>query len=134
MTLRGALIFGATFLALASACGEDEPLRSSPLAAAGSGAIDSGGGGASTGGSSGSAGSAVDAAADANDAGADSGIDATLDATPDALADADLDAPAGPVPDFSLVDENPTSASYQQTISPGLFKGQISAWYFGHST
>ena len=72
MTLRGALIFGATFLALASACGEDEPLRSSPLAAAGSGAIDSGGGGASTGGSSGSAGSAVDAAADANDAGADS--------------------------------------------------------------
>ena len=70
MTLRGALIFGATFLALASACGEDEPLRSSPLAAAGSGAIDSGGGGASTGGSSGSAGSAVDAAADANDAGA----------------------------------------------------------------
>ena len=38
------------------------------------------------------------------------------------------------VPDFSLVDENTTSATYQQSISPRDFIAQGSAWYFGHAT
>ena len=39
-----------------------------------------------------------------------------------------------PLPDFSLVDVNETSASYNQSISPRDYTGQTSAWYFGHST
>ena len=35
---------------------------------------------------------------------------------------------------FSLEDLNPTSATMGQQISPADFQGQISAWYFGHST
>lgn len=38
------------------------------------------------------------------------------------------------VPDFSLIDENTTSATYQQSVSPRDFIAQGSAWYFGHST
>lgn len=36
--------------------------------------------------------------------------------------------------DFSLVDVNPNSMRYQETVSPRDYLGQISAWYFGHST
>lgn len=39
-----------------------------------------------------------------------------------------------PVPDFSLVDVNQTSPSYDQSISPRDYAGQTSAWYFGHAT
>ena len=39
-----------------------------------------------------------------------------------------------PLPDFSLVDVNHTSASYNQTISPRDYIGQTTAWYFGHAT
>ncbi len=39
-----------------------------------------------------------------------------------------------PLPDFSLVDVNQTSASYNQTISPRDYIGQTAAWYFGHAT
>ncbi len=39
-----------------------------------------------------------------------------------------------PVADFSLIDTNPTSDTYQQPVSPSDFAGQISGWYFGHST
>jgi hypothetical protein len=38
------------------------------------------------------------------------------------------------LPDFSLVDVNANSFSYQETVSPRDYLGQISAWYFGHAT
>ena len=42
--------------------------------------------------------------------------------------------PTGVVPDFMLVDANPNSPTYSQTVSPRDFQGLVSAWYFGHST
>ena len=43
--------------------------------------------------------------------------------------------PSGaPVPDFSLEDDNPSSPSYLQTVSPREELDKVSAWYFGHST
>jgi hypothetical protein len=38
------------------------------------------------------------------------------------------------LPDFSLTDANANSARYQEAVSPREYLGQISAWYFGHST
>jgi hypothetical protein len=38
------------------------------------------------------------------------------------------------VPDFSVVDVNPSSARYEEAVSPRDYLGGISAWYFGHST
>jgi hypothetical protein len=38
------------------------------------------------------------------------------------------------VADFSLVDVNPNSATYNQAVSPRDYMGQLSAWYFGHGT
>ena len=38
------------------------------------------------------------------------------------------------VPDFSLIDVNETSPTYNQSVSPRDFMGEVSAWYFGHST
>jgi len=38
------------------------------------------------------------------------------------------------LPDFSLADVNANSSRYQETVSPRDYLGQISAWYFGHST
>lgn len=38
------------------------------------------------------------------------------------------------LPDFSLVDFNPNSATYEQAISPRDYLQQVSAWYFGHTT
>ena len=44
------------------------------------------------------------------------------------------DPPLQPVmPDFSLVDVNPNSASHGQPVSPRQYLGKISAWYFGHA-
>jgi hypothetical protein len=37
------------------------------------------------------------------------------------------------VPDFSLNDENTTSATYNTDVSPRDYLGQISAWYFGNA-
>jgi hypothetical protein len=42
--------------------------------------------------------------------------------------------PGVAVPDFSLEDVNPNSATYQTLVSPRDHLGRISAWYFGHST
>jgi len=39
-----------------------------------------------------------------------------------------------PKPDFGLVDTNPNTSTFGQTISPRDYTGQVSAWYFGHST
>ncbi len=38
------------------------------------------------------------------------------------------------VPDFAIVDVNPTSASVDQAVSPRDYLQKVSAWYFGHST
>jgi len=38
------------------------------------------------------------------------------------------------LPDFSLADVNANSARYREDISPRDYLGQVSAWYFGHST
>ena len=37
-------------------------------------------------------------------------------------------------PDFSLVDQNPNSATAGKAVSPRQFQGKVSAWYFGHAT
>ena len=42
--------------------------------------------------------------------------------------------PDKPVPDFSLVDVNPTSARFGTAVSPRDLEGQVSGWYFGHAT
>lgn len=41
---------------------------------------------------------------------------------------------AGLVADFSLPDQNPTSARSGQAISPRDHLGDVSGWYFIHST
>lgn len=38
------------------------------------------------------------------------------------------------VAEFSLLDVNPTSQTYDQLVSPSDFRGQVSAWYFGFAT
>lgn len=38
------------------------------------------------------------------------------------------------LPDFTLQDENPVSASYLAEVSPRDKLDKVSAWYFGHST
>jgi hypothetical protein len=41
---------------------------------------------------------------------------------------------AGLVADFNLPDQNPTSARSGQSISPRDYLGDVSGWYFIHST
>ena len=48
------------------------------------------------------------------------------DDTPTAAIDA--------VVDFALIDVNDTSLTSGLTVSPRDYLGQVSAWYFGHST
>ncbi len=38
------------------------------------------------------------------------------------------------VPDFSLQDVNPASATFNRAVSPRDYVGQVSAWYFGHAS
>ena len=38
------------------------------------------------------------------------------------------------IADFSVLDVNPTSATFNQMIGPSDFRGQVSAWYFGFAT
>lgn len=40
----------------------------------------------------------------------------------------------GQVPDFSLMDVNPTSATFDKAVSPRDHLEMVSAWYFGHAT
>lgn len=49
-------------------------------------------------------------------------------------SDDESNGPSGLVPDFSLPDVNPNSATFDSTISPRDYLGRVSAWYFGHST
>jgi len=37
-------------------------------------------------------------------------------------------------PDFAVRDVNPNSARLDELVSPRDYKGQVSAWYFGHAT
>ena len=48
--------------------------------------------------------------------------------TSNTLADDDL------VPDFSLLDVNASSPTYEQEVSPRDFIQQATGWYFGHAT
>ena len=41
--------------------------------------------------------------------------------------------PEGVVPDFSLMDVNPNSATHDQDVSPRDFLGGVSAYYFGEA-
>lgn len=52
----------------------------------------------------------------------------------EALESRHLLAVTGQVADFALLDVNPTSSTYNQTISPRDYLGEVSAWYFGHAT
>ena len=47
-----------------------------------------------------------------------------------------LDAGSNPLvmPDFSLVDQNPASATYGQAVSPRAHEGAITGWYFSHTS
>ena len=40
------------------------------------------------------------------------------------------------VPDFGLIDTNPASASFGDTVRPSQYfdVSRVTAWYFGHST
>ena len=40
----------------------------------------------------------------------------------------------GRVPDFALIDQNPSSSTFGLAVSPRDYVGQVSAWYFGHAT
>jgi hypothetical protein len=42
--------------------------------------------------------------------------------------------PAEALPNFSLTDVNPHSATHEQNVSPRDYLEQVSGWYFGHST
>ncbi|MCB1182822.1 hypothetical protein KDM41_05265 [bacterium] len=41
---------------------------------------------------------------------------------------------SGALPDFSLLDVNPTSATSAAAVSPRDYLDEVSAWYFGHAT
>ncbi len=127
---------------IALACGHDERLDRNASSSGGGGfaSMAGAGGVAGTSGSGGTpsgGGSSGDAAPDAPDAPADSGSDAVADSSVDSApdsADGGDGGVAAVVPDFSLVDENPASSLYKKKVSPRDYLGQVSAWYFGHST
>jgi len=39
-----------------------------------------------------------------------------------------------PVPDFALMDVNPTSTTFNLAVSPRNYTGQTTGWYFGSAT
>jgi len=41
---------------------------------------------------------------------------------------------SSPVPDFTLQDLNPNSATYMEAVSPRDHMQHVTAWYFGTST
>ena len=42
--------------------------------------------------------------------------------------------PGETVPEFTLRDENPNSATSGQQVGPKTFEGKVTGWYFGHSS
>jgi len=57
-----------------------------------------------------------------------------------ALAGCSKDQPTKPlptstvVPDWTLTDVNPNSATHGQAVSQRAQLGKVSAWYYGHAT
>ncbi len=123
-------------LATAVACGQDEPFG--PAAAAGAGgvaALDAATGDGAAGTPQGGADSSLPEDAAGADVAKEAAVDAALADAGDAHTAADAaDATATIVPDFALTDENPASSTYQDSVSPRDYLGQVSAWYFGHAT
>jgi hypothetical protein len=39
-----------------------------------------------------------------------------------------------PLPDFTLLDVNPGSATSGQSLGPRALRGKVSGWYFTHSS
>jgi hypothetical protein len=52
----------------------------------------------------------------------------------DPASTAEAEGSGDVAPDFSLVDVNPASATYNQPVSPRDYLGQVSVWMFGYST
>ncbi len=42
--------------------------------------------------------------------------------------------PAEPLANFSLVDVNPNSSSFNQSVSPAQYEGRVSAWFFAFAS
>ncbi|HCH62967.1 MAG TPA: hypothetical protein DFR83_09190 [Deltaproteobacteria bacterium] len=91
------------------------------------GGSDGGSGDASGGSSDGGAGDG--GSGDNGSSGSDGGSGGTDDGGTDDGGDLSL-----PLPDFSLDDLNPSSATYGQPVSPRDLLAQTSGWYFTHST
>lgn len=47
---------------------------------------------------------------------------------------AEVDGDEVVVPEFSLIDVNSTSPTFEQQISPRDYLQQVSGWFFGHSS
>lgn len=105
----------------------DEPSGIDDSGAAGGSGSDGAAGGSGTGGSSGDGGSEGGGTGGSGDGGASDG--GSGDGGTDDGGD-----PALPLPDFSLDDINPSSATYGQPVSPRDLLAQTSGWYFTHST
>ena len=74
---------------------------------------------------------------DGADETSDSGIDETTDSGTDAGEDGTPDeeeAGCEPVPSFTLTDINPSSATVDEAFSPPQFEGEVSVWYFMHTS
>lgn len=57
-----------------------------------------------------------------------------LHASGEVLAPVVAEGEGEAMPDFVLIDVNPTSATYNQDVSPRDYLGQVSGWYFTYST
>ena len=70
------------------------------------------------------------------DADTDTDTDTDADADTDADTDTDTDTDPGPilVPDFGLIDVNPSSNTGGTEVSPRDYLQKVSGWYFTHST
>jgi hypothetical protein len=56
-----------------------------------------------------------------------------LDASGEVISPIAAEGEGEPLPDFALVDVNPTSPTYNQDVSPRDYLQQVSGWYFGHA-
>jgi hypothetical protein len=67
--------------------------------------------------------------------GGNSSVDGGEDEHPGAGDDGEVPPPGDEaLPDFAISDVNQESPRYRDTVSPRDYLGQVSAWYFGHST
>jgi len=127
-TLRPFLVAaGATILFAGSiACGDDD--ADSATAGSGGSGNASSTGGNGDGGTPGVGGSGAAGGADAT-----GGTNATGGQGGDGGAGGEPPDPPTPAPEFSLPDVNPNN-TLTVNYTVGQFNGQISAWFFGHST